>query len=124
MKAKTAELQGAALEWAVATALGEKPYLRLHPGIKPQLIWLNDFSTARYSTDWAMGGPIIDRMFVEGAQMGSWMPNTGHEDKNSACWAVLGYRKLYYHGPTSLVAAMRCFVASKLGDEVDVPDEL
>mgnify|MGYP003443521145 FL=1 len=27
-------------------------------------------------------------------------------------------------GPTPLVAAMRCYVASKLGDEVDVPEEL
>jgi hypothetical protein len=26
--------------------------------------------------------------------------------------------------PPSLIAAMRCFVASKLGDEVEVPDEL
>lgn len=28
------------------------------------------------------------------------------------------------YGPTPLIAAMRCFVASKLGDEVEVPDEL
>ena len=27
-------------------------------------------------------------------------------------------------GPTPLIAAMRCFVASKLGDEVDIPKEL
>ena len=26
--------------------------------------------------------------------------------------------------PTPLIAAMRCYVASKLGDEVDVPEEL
>ena len=37
-----------------------------------------------------------------------------------------GKAKSYGHafGPTPLIAAMRCFVASKLGDEVDVPDEL
>ncbi|MBS4017500.1 MAG: hypothetical protein KGZ68_04610, partial [Dechloromonas sp.] len=29
-----------------------------------------------------------------------------------------------WHGPTRLVAEMRCYVASKLGDEVDVPEEL
>jgi hypothetical protein len=28
------------------------------------------------------------------------------------------------HGPTPLIAAMRCYVASKLGDEVEVPKEL
>jgi hypothetical protein len=27
-------------------------------------------------------------------------------------------------GPTPLVAAMRCYVASKMGDEVDVPEDL
>ena len=27
-------------------------------------------------------------------------------------------------GPTPLIAAMRCFVASHLGDEVNVPEEL
>jgi hypothetical protein len=27
-------------------------------------------------------------------------------------------------GPTPLIAAMRCYVASKLGDEVEIPSEL
>ena len=27
-------------------------------------------------------------------------------------------------GPTPLIAAMRCFVASRLGEEVDMPEEL
>jgi hypothetical protein len=27
-------------------------------------------------------------------------------------------------GPTQLVSAMRCYVGSKLGNEVDVPEEL
>lgn len=29
-----------------------------------------------------------------------------------------------YAGPTALIAAMRCVVARKLGDEVDIPEEL
>ena len=32
--------------------------------------------------------------------------------------------KTVIHGPTPLIAAMRCYVASKLGDEVEVPEEL
>lgn len=28
------------------------------------------------------------------------------------------------YGPTPLIAAMRCYVASKLGDEVEIPEEL
>jgi hypothetical protein len=27
-------------------------------------------------------------------------------------------------GPTPLIAAMRCYVASKLGDTVEIPEEL
>lgn len=48
------------------------------------------------STNWSQGGPIIER---EAAQY--------------ECF-----------GPTPLIAAMRCYVASKLGDEVEIPDEL
>jgi len=29
----------------------------------------------------------------------------------------------YYYGSTPLIAAMRCYVASKLGDEVELPEE-
>ena len=39
---------------------------------------------------------------------------------------MYGYdvQEIKYSGPTPLIAAMRCYVASKLGDEVDVPEEL
>ena len=33
-----------------------------------------------------------------------------------------GYR--WAKGPTPLVAAMRCYVASRLGDEVEISEEL
>gem|GEM_PF-2663022 len=35
-----------------------------------------------------------------------------------------GARSDFIFGKTPLVAAMRCYVASKLGEEVDIPDEL
>jgi hypothetical protein len=67
------------------------------------------------STDWAQAGPIIEReginlVRLESAQWEAW-PDVGMNDQ-------------YCRGPTPLIAAMRCYVASKLGDEVDVPDEL
>ena len=37
-------------------------------------------------------------------------------------WRDKGKYRAY--GPTPLIAAMRRYVASKLGDEVDVPEEL
>ena len=59
-----------------------------------------------YSADWAHGGPIIER-----EKMGVFPTHGG--------WAA-GLQS----GPTPLIAAMRCYVASVLGDEVDVPEEL
>jgi hypothetical protein len=29
-----------------------------------------------------------------------------------------------WFGPTPLIAAMRCYVASKLGDDINIPEEL
>ena len=67
------------------------------------------------STDWAQGGPIIER---EGITLRSCI--------DGAAWdAELAYEEtILASGPTPLIAAMRCFVASKLGDEVDIPEEL
>lgn len=73
--------------------------------------WAQSFTP---STDWAQGGPIIERE-------GIWLRKMG---KN---WdAINGWfpANIIQTGPTPLIAAMRCFVASKLGDEVEVPEEL
>ena len=95
MKIKTSELDGAQLDYAVGKCRGIT--LELH-GIVP------------YSTDWAHGGPVIERegiaIYLYGD--GEWQ-------------AVL---EKEYEGPTPLIAAMRCYVASKLGEEVEVHDAL
>ena len=64
-----------------------------------------------YPTDWAQGGPIIER---EGLTL------THQTDK----WAAQTDCDLFSYGPTPLIAAMRCYVASKLGEIVEVPREL
>lgn len=65
-----------------------------------------------YSTDWAQGGPVIERerMELRGDGDGGWV-----------AWDYLNPKQ---YGPTPLIAAMRCYVASKLGVEVEIPDEL
>jgi hypothetical protein len=68
------------------------------------------------STDWAQGGPIIEREGI-------------HIKKHPSDWIALPYdsvfsEEAYQQGPTPLIAAMRCYVASKMGDEVDVPEDL
>ena len=99
---KTAELTGPALDWAVATANGDK---------------IN-----RYSTDWAQGGPLIEREHIEW----QWLPSSSKDHRYGARKPSLGGAKRTFcmDGPTVLIAAMRCYVASKLGDEVEIPKAL
>ena len=96
---KTNELTGAALDWAVAKS--EDFSVR----------WGFDDDCPEYSTDWAQGGPIIER-----EKIALWL--NGNDD-----WTATDGLKTTT-GETPLIAAMRCYVALKLGEETEVPDEL
>jgi hypothetical protein len=98
---KTSELQGAALDWAVAQC----EYSPVRYGF--------DDNCPEYSTDWAQGGPIIEREGIELFR---------NNEKNY--WFTSKARNQIGVGPTPLVAAMRAYVASKLGDEIKLPEEL
>ena len=112
MRIKTSELQGAALDWAVAKCLGTEHLFAGH-----------EVGRLRYATDWAQGGPIIERELIDTAacrDANEWEAATLGSDVDKD-----GYQPEHVvRAPTPLIAAMRCYVASKLGDEVDVPDEL
>jgi len=110
---KTAGLTGAALDWAVAKC-EEWPM-----GIwydEDELPMIRDDEVPEYkpSTDWAQGGPIIERERIEIASYGDQWQAVAHLESES----------IYERGETILMAAMRCYVASKLGDEVEIPEEL
>lgn len=118
MKIKTSELIGPALDWAVAMCRG---FDRLDEDQWLMRDGISDMPLVAYnpSSDWAQGGPIVEQEGVEifrllGSSAYGWgarKPSIG------------GMRPTYCrNGPTPLVAAMRCFVASKLGDKVDVPE--
>jgi len=124
---KTSELTGAALDWAVTRANYE---------INHETVWEQDRDTCEYSTDWAQAGPIIEREKIElSAYSGCWEARYW-EGRAAALQGLppdvaastLRARKIPLSvarvGPTPLVAAMRCFVAGKLGDDVTVPDGL
>jgi hypothetical protein len=51
---------------------------------------------------------------------------TNNRPRPMACFANLPAKvqAAEGEGPTPLIAAMRCYVQSRLGDEVDVPKEL
>lgn len=109
MKVKTSDLEGAALDWAVAQANGERPSTFIFAKTGKLAAKHN------YSTDWSQGGPIIERELLAvyhmpGGVGGMWRAERPHAFMSS--------------GPTPLIAAMRCYVASKMGDKVDVPATL
>lgn len=115
MKIKTSELTGPALDWAVAKA--EEATQGFVTGYFAGMVLRGNFSP---STNWSQGGPIIEREKIELKYLPyDRPPYWGALKSNTAAYARSGQI-----GPTALIAAMRCFVASRLGDEVDVPEEL
>jgi hypothetical protein len=107
---KTSELSGAALDWAVAKCEGF--------GDSPRFMEIFMYQQSRgmgycYSTDWAKGGAIIEREGIDLKRI------------TDALWdAHMRNVNFYEDGSTPLIAAMRCYVSSKLGDEVELPEEL
>lgn len=128
MKIKTQDLTGAALDWSVLEAV--KPGLE-HPeraGITTfGPLFGSGYKYPRWggrkynpSTDWSLGGPIIEREGI------SIIPfdDTRWEARCAVAVQRTPARFVERRGPTPLIAAMRCFVASKLGDTIDIPEEL
>jgi len=113
MKVKTSELQGAQLDWAVAQCDHPEQY-----DYEAGKVWINAEAGECFtpSTDWAQGGPIIERERIG--------PQPIYNGYSLAHWsAVREIGETRRSGPTPLIAAMRCYVASKLGNEVEVPEE-
>jgi hypothetical protein len=101
MNIKTSELTGAALILAVQQCEASRKDIDF-------AWWTEEYDP---TTNWAQGGPIIEReeiaIFLEYPK--EWGATDGNYSKG---------------GDTPLIAAMRCYVASKLGDTIDVPEEL
>lgn len=141
MKIKTSELTGKALAYAAFCAGGMSFYLLKHCEYPDDHAWvMHGDGTIRNAVevpsnamsrhygytfwspheDWSQGGPIIER------EMRDHGFDVWRTKDMTQCAATYerGLPDSYVFGPTTLIAAMRCFVASRLGDEVDVPEEL
>jgi len=129
VKVKTAELEGAPLDWAVAVIEGHDVIVHgvgtyrydKRGGIHcckygctfgPRSL-TSDSDEYSPSTDWSQGGPLIEKYRVsiiysdEECDPRAWTDDT-------AAW----------HGPTPLIAACRAIVAARQGGVVEVPGEL
>jgi len=109
---KTSELTGAALDWAVAKCEGLLAF-----GYEDDMgllkITLSTGETEYFipTVKWEQGGPIIEREQMSIEWTGEdWMAYIEHDEES--------------FGPTPLIAAMRCYVASKLGDDIEIPEGL
>ena len=110
---KTSELTGAALDWAVAKCESLDCYIEdgvVHLKGQP---FDTDWRYWLPSTDWAQGGPLIERNLI----------TIFRHDEEWFAHSQLSMPE-DFPGDTPLIAAMRCYVASRLGDSVNVPEEL
>lgn len=113
---KTSELTGAALDWAVAKCEGHNVFIKRAP---VQVMYTPKGKRSWYiytpSTNWAQGGPIIEREKI-GLTYSDSIP----------CWYATSQqgKRFLRLGETPLIAAMRCHVASNMGNEVNIPEEL
>lgn len=110
MKIKTSELTGAALDWAVAKCAGYSASISRSGEVIIMREGVVDYFDPH--RNWSWGGPIIEQDEITLHRMtNDWVavhnPSGGGQP-----------------GPTPLIAAMRRYVTSKLGDEVEVPEEL
>lgn len=134
---QAADLAGNALHWAVARAAGrEDPIYRFMDAEeaasegRPGFYISGPDKTGPFTPaeNWTQGGPIIERENI--SVMKCWnsgRPSPNPYDAAKAQIPFLGEEPNYgrwYYGPTLLVAAMRSYVAAKLGDVVAVPNEV
>ena len=110
MKLKTSDLTATALDWAVAKAEVQEPVGSFLDGVVAH----PDYNKFYPSTNWLQGGPIIERERISiSTEENGWSANI----TTASTGIALGF------GPTPLVAAMRCYVSSRLGYEVEIPEE-
>lgn len=110
MKVKTSELSGVQLDYAVAWAVyWGQPVL--HITSETSFVELMG-SVYSPSTDWRDCSSLVD--YVEHVSL-----------QPGKLWAAVACGVFQYHkAETPMVAICRAVVSAKLGDEVDIPDDL
>jgi hypothetical protein len=116
---KTLELTGIALDWAVAKCEGETlSQSSLAFQVKEHgCLQRPHLGNWKPADSWAQGGPIIDREFIEFGVSRS-------DPVQYAAKMYVNDKRVIAHGPTHLVAAMRCYVYSKIGNKIKLPNNL
>ena len=139
-----AELEGPALDWAVAQVEGLPAAVYPAP---PHYVYIdaagNGCGPYHPSHNWCQGGPLIEKHGIAMRQDKNnvWyaMKSTALGSGERAQWVEFSYRGGERYGPasyevrprrqrfkgeTALIAACRAIVASQLGATVQIPEEL
>ena len=116
MKVKTSELKDKGLDFMVAKCLGTLGHYVQPNERRGTTKWAVIPQTRRYSTNWAQGGPVIESEKISVFEAGKFWGARPLQD------GIKPIRDSF--GPTPLTAAMRCLVSSRMGEEVDLPEEL
>jgi len=113
---KVEELDGSALDWAVANAVGIFVHKSFAVGVIPFVLKSSDGSRYSPTKDWRELGPLIDRYHISFDVVLT---------KNSVFVAAkTGGDEFWYAGENHLVAACRAIVAAYAGPTVTVPRDL
>lgn len=112
---KVNELSGAALDAWVAKAMGWQAEKGSAARVDAPGLGVNPATgkvghLPAFSFEWLYGGPIIQKEFIS---------IVGQESKKAEQWYAFKQGEDSYYGSTPLEAAMRCYVASIFGNDVE-----
>ena len=126
MKIKVSEATPIQVNWLVAKCeslcLGTDPF-----GLAPIIAAPIFVQNYKPSTDWSVGGPIIEREGIDIQQVFCYMEGSFSEP---CWWQAIRHTKGGPINPpkqiadTPLIAAMRCYCCAKLGEFVEIPEGL
>lgn len=116
---QVAKMKEKVLDFAVAISLGLEAKVNTVDDVVYVSVKNVNFSNwiplPKYSSDWSLAGLIIESEKIA-------IDYRYNEEEK--CIATVDSWDFYSSGDTPLIAAMRCFVTHRLGQEIPVPDEL
>lgn len=118
---KVSELSGVLLDYWVAKALGDDPKLIGGVLIMP---WGYD-GNYHPAHEWVIAGPILESERIQVTYLYE-KADDEHGIRIEDCWEAIktaNGRFACEQGRTYLEAGMRCYVASKFGDEVPITQD-
>ena len=120
---ETAELQGAALDWAVAQVVGDR--VQILDGGRVHHVDSHGHVESRYqpSTNWSQAGRLMDTHIKRMGDCGEPVAGWDAIPEGKQCFAI-AHNGEFATGPTTRVAACRAVVLANLGGTIEVPASL